>query len=273
MKIRRFLLMLLPVLLIGGVIHHASLHAPTGPAEGIGVDGQLSDQPSGRQTIRVATFNIHAGKGRDGRRDIGRVAECLERLDFVALNEVRGPRTFERTDQAEVLGRRLKMGWLFAPTVRRWYHLESGNGLLTTLPVGSWQRIPLIRKVDHSHRNAVLVDLRQGGQTVRVLLTHINRRHDVERKAQLRTVIALYLALAEPCVLLGDLNSTAEDPQIGRLLATPGVLDPVGEILGDEAPPRIDWILARGFRCIDAGIRDNGSSDHPMIWAELELIQ
>lgn len=61
------------------------------------------------------------------------------------------------------------------------------------------------------------------------------------------------------------------------MLQTPGITDPVGRFLGPErierqAPGRIDWIFARGFRCVDAGIVDNGASGHPMVWAELELL-
>jgi endonuclease/exonuclease/phosphatase (EEP) superfamily protein YafD len=98
----------------------------------------------------------------------------------------------------------------------------------------------------------------------------------MKKKRWLRAVIALYLALDEPAILVGDMNSDADDPQIRQLSDTPGVDDPVGGLLGPEilekdAPRRIDWIFTRGLRCVDAGIRDDGASDHPMIWAELEL--
>ena len=55
-----------------------------------------------------------------------------------------------------------------------------------------------------------------------------------------------------------------------ELLARTDVLDPIGRTLGSQAPPRIDWILARGLRTVDAGMRDQGASDHPLVWAELE---
>lgn len=281
-KPRRLTTPIVLVLVAGGVIYHASRHAPTGPAEGVQLNTPAAGSETGprpsstdRPTLRIGTFNIHGGKGRDGRRDLGRVADCIgsDRLDFVALNEVHGPRGWQQEDQAARLGRRLGMAWLFAPAVRVWYYREAGNGLLSTLPVSFWQRIPLSRRYDHSHRNIVLVGLEHGGRPVHVLLTHVNRRYDSERQAQLRAVIALFLALAEPAILVGDMNSGAEDPQIGRLLETPGVGDPVGEVLGPETPPRIDWIFTRGFRPVDAGIRDDGASDHPMIWAEIELLE
>lgn len=229
-----------------------------------------------RATIRLGAFNIHGGKGTDGQRDLDRVANCLDGLDFIALNEVHGQTTLGTPDQAEQLGERLVMAWLFAPAERRWWHSEFGNGLLTNVPVAFWQRIPLPREFDRSWRNMVLVGLecrtaKQEPYTIRVLLTHVNRRYDAERQAQLQAVISLYLALAEPAVLLGDLNSTADDPQMQQLLQTPGVSDAVGEKCPTKTPGRIDWIIVRGLRCLEAGVRDDGASDHPLVWAELAL--
>jgi endonuclease/exonuclease/phosphatase family metal-dependent hydrolase len=274
MKKKKWPRVILAVLLVAGLVYHASLHAPTGPAEGVALEGQTDSTPSEPGTIRIGTFNIHAGKGRDGRRDLERVADCIAsgKLDLVALNEVRGSRLRPKQDQAARLGRRLNTAWLFAPAARVWYCRESGNGLLSRLPVSFWQRIPLARNYDRSHRNAVLLALPFRGQTIHLLLTHITRRDDREREAQLQAVIAMYLALAEPSILVGDLNSDADDPQIHQLLETPGVTDPVGEILGPRAPRRIDWIITRGLRCLDAGIRDDGASDHPLIWVELDLL-
>lgn len=257
---------------LGGVLWLASQLRPTGPAEGTSLQGEVR-QPPAAKTLRIGTFNIHGCRGADDCRDLDRVAQSMEKLDFVALNEVHGPRPWERLDQAGELGTRLGMAWLFAPNTRMWYCLESGNGLVSALPVSFWQRIPLVHRSDRGYRNAVLVGLEQGGRTIRVLLTHVTRHDDRSRHEQLHAVGDLFLSLAQPAILLGDLNSSAADPEIRRLLDAPGVRDPVGEILGTddpEAPRRIDWILARGMRCVAAGLRDEGASDHPLVWAELE---
>ncbi|MGD0516749.1 MAG: endonuclease/exonuclease/phosphatase family protein [Thermoguttaceae bacterium] len=296
MKIRKRYICLIAAVLVGGGIWHASMHRPTGPADGVEIQGAdfivhtakadsaennsqlpvpidvMDDRKSTR--ICVGTFNIHGCKGLDGRSDVDRVAKLLEGLDFVGLNEVHGASLFEKQDQAALLGQRLGMAWLFTPSVRQWYWMESGNGLLTRVPVVAWRRIPLIRRVDYSYRNAVCVDLRQECGTkdrvIHVLLTHVNRRYDSEREAQLKEVIALFLGLAEPAVLLGDLNSTAQDAQISQIASLPGVIDAVGHVLGPKDPGRIDWIFVRGLKCVDAGIIENDASDHPLIWAELE---
>jgi endonuclease/exonuclease/phosphatase (EEP) superfamily protein YafD len=111
--------------------------------------------------------------------------------------------------------------------------------------------------------------LRQREQTICVLSTHIARSDDLTRQQQLRKAIDLYLAQPAPAIFLGDLNSEAAEPEIRRLLAVPGVIDAVGQILGPAAPPRIDFVFVRGLRVLDAGLRDLGASDHPMAWAEV----
>jgi endonuclease/exonuclease/phosphatase family metal-dependent hydrolase len=255
------------------VAWHASLRKPVGPAAGTEIEGNyLRDAAGQSSTLRVATFNIHGCKGRDGRRDVNRVAECLNDLDFVVLNEVHGSAFCVPVSQAEMLAQKLGMAWLDAPAESRWYGAKHfGNAVLTSLPVRYWQRIPLPHRWDHSFRNVLLVNLDHGGRAIHVLATHVVRSDERERRSQLRAVAELFLALGEPSLLVGDLNSGADDPCMEELLAAPGVIDAVGQVLGPQAPPRIDWILARGFRAKDAGIRDNGASDHPMIWVELEF--
>jgi endonuclease/exonuclease/phosphatase family metal-dependent hydrolase len=243
-------------------------HSPTPP--------HPNPLPEGEgNVIRVATWNIHGGKGTDGRRDLNRIADLLRSYDFVALQEVHGAGLFGGADQAEWLGRQREMGWLFAPAVRQWYRLESGNGLLSRIPVEFWQRIPLPSYEDYSFRNMILCKVRipgeqDPGQTVQMLITHLNRRYDADREAQLRIVLSFFLSLREPAVLLGDLNSVAEDPQIRELLENPEVLDPVGKTSSEKTANRIDWILVRGLKCRRAGIVENQASDHPLVWAELE---
>jgi endonuclease/exonuclease/phosphatase family metal-dependent hydrolase len=224
---------------------------------------------SGR--LHVATFNIHSGKGTDGRHDLDRTAAAIEGLHVVALNEVRsGFGSVE--NQAALLADRLGMGWLFAPAERRWWHDHFGNALLANIPVEGAFRIPLPHQQSNSYRNAVLTSLRFAETQVRVLAVHVDRQGD--RQRQLRAVIDLFLSLDEPAILLGDLNSTRDDPLLQHLLSSPGVSDVVGETLGSDDPAgRIDWIVARGLRGVSAECRRTEASDHPVVCAELELIE
>jgi endonuclease/exonuclease/phosphatase family metal-dependent hydrolase len=244
---------------------------PAGGAEGAALSGEIAAPRPPRGSLRVGSFNIHAAKGLDGKRDITRIADCLRDLDLVALNEVAGSRPWEDWNQSQQLGEALGRQWLFAPTESRWWHGSFGNGLLSTLPVRYWQRIQFDLAGAHTHRNLVVTAVEVDGVKVNVLLTHLDSRDLGRRHNQLRAAGELFLSLAEPAILLGDLNSTADDEQLQRLLHAPGVVDAVAAGGAKASASRIDWILTRGLRTVESGVVDNGASDHPLVWAELEI--
>jgi len=249
---------------------------PIGPSAGsLAAAGSAAPTPSwlgDEVKVRLGTYNIHGGKGTDGKRDLARIADMLRGVDFAGLNEVHGPAIYEKEDQAAELGRLLKLNHHFAPTEERWWHLKFGNGYLTKLPVEHWQVVPLARTHGKSFRNYVHVKARVENRfTLNLLVAHIDRSDDRERRKQLRTVANAFLSLAEPAVLMGDLNSDASEDEIVRLVGTPGVVDAIGEKYGLKAPRHIDWIFVRGCRVVDAGITGAGPSDHPHVWADITL--
>src|SRR5262245_14459564 len=92
------------------------------------------DSPRSR-TIRVATYNIHRGRGLDGRTRIGRIAAVLASIDadIVALQEVVGASP-TRPGQAAELGAALAMGWVMSP-VRHLRTAIFGNVVLSRFPI------------------------------------------------------------------------------------------------------------------------------------------
>lgn len=262
------------VLLLAATAWESAHRVGLGTASGekLSSIGAATKQSSGANTrIRLGTFNIHGGKGLDNRRDLQRIAAEIADLDFVGLNEVEGPFGLEEQNQAEELAARLNLSWLFAPAERRWWHYDFGNGALTSLPITAWQRIPLPRAHGKGFRNLVLLRSEFGGRPLNLLVTHIDRSDDRERSAQLRFVADIFLSLAEPAVLMGDMNSDDQHPELRRLLDTPGVVDPLVAIHGDDFPRHIDWIFLRGLTPRDAGLNEAGPSDHPAVWTEVEL--
>lgn len=258
-------------LIVTGAVWHASQRVPAGPDAGTEIhnQGAIISSESERTSFRIGLFNIHGCKGKDRRRDVGRVAECVPELDFLALCEVRGNRFQYPPNQAENLAKRLDRAWLFAPTSRMWFCKDFGNGLLTAMRVEYWHRIPLPQKYDYSFRNVVLVGLKHRENLIHVLVTHITQRDDRERQAQLGVVTRLFLSLAKPSILVGDLNTKPNDPMIRALLDMPDVDDPLSE---KSYPGRVDWIITHGLHAKTAEIVNNGASDHPLIWAELEVV-
>lgn len=269
-KTRRWVVAGLVVLaLAGAVAWHASQRVSTGSANG----GRLV--PPGpvaplKKTFRIGTFNIHAGRSADGHLDLARTAKSLTGLDFVGLNEVAGRWPWEASDQAEQLGRQTGQAALFAPFERRWYCHEFGNALLTSLPVCFWMRAPLSESTDRP-RNALVAAVEHGNRTmIRAIVIHAARQDAAQRDREISWAVGDFLDCGPPVVLLGDLNAGPDHPVLTKLLKTPGVVDALAGAPG-VPKQRIDWILLRGLRAVHAGMVDQGASDHPLFWAEVEL--
>ncbi len=228
-----------------------------------------------KRKLRIGTFNIHRCKGQDGRRDVARVAQLLQGLDIIGLNEVAGSNLWWGDSQAKELSSHLKLSWLFSPVSTRLLDGDFGNGVLTSLPIRSWQKIPLPLNRKKSVRAVLLIVLETGDRPINLLVTHLDHRDkeqlDRDGHKQLDTVISLFLALAEPAILMGDFNARANDPLIKELKNTAGVSDAIREAGIDSPPYRVDWIFLRGMRSVGGAIVENEASDHPIVWADVEI--
>ena len=258
---------LILLLLAAGVLLWGYLPTATGPMAGTVISGSAM-RITTRPTLRVATFNIHSGRNAAGDYNLDKTAAVLKGFDLIALNEVRGTSVFNEVDQARLLGQKLNMQWLFAPTENQWWHEHFGNGVLAAVSVLDWRRVPLAGSFGRGKRNVIVLRVMLGGKVVNVLITHIDRGKD--HRQQLVTVLEDFIAVPEPAILMGDFNGEAGDPSIAMFLKAPGVKDAVGSVIA--APrDRIDWIFVRGLESISAGVEKNDASDHPMVWAELKL--
>ena len=157
--------------------------------------------------LTVASYNIHGGVGRDGRRDVERVARVIESLDadIIALQEVESRRT-PAGDllQMDVLGHLVGHEAISGPTIAR-ADGHYGNALLTRLPIRAVRKLDLTFG-NREPRGAIDADFVMAGTPVRVIGTHLGlmpreRRHQVQRI--LETVAEQREGLT---VLLGDIN-------------------------------------------------------------------
>jgi endonuclease/exonuclease/phosphatase family metal-dependent hydrolase len=257
------------ILLIVAAVIWTGAHRTCMPAaEGTAFIGSPTTQPAG-QSLRIGTFNIDGGQGTDGAVNLDRTARCLQRLDFVGLNEVHGSLFGEPRNQARAMSAKLHLPYLWAPVERQWWHESFGNADFTDLPVQHWQRIVLPSETFRACRNYVLTDVDFHGKTIHFLTTHVDFKPGGAE--QLRIVSDVFLRLPEPAVLMGDLNSSEKNPQIQKLLKTPGVEDATASFLGEQPPSRVDWIFLRGLKTVDAGVVPVGASDHPAYWAQVQL--
>lgn len=265
-RIGRWLLAIVVLAAIGvGVA--GNLRTSTGPASGAGCAGTLPNVAANQSVFRIGTFNMHSGVGEDDVYNLHRTIDSVRDTDVCALNEVRGRFSGEPRNQAQELAQATNHAWLYLPSERRFWHDDFGNGLITRLPIREWVRIPL--PTDPSHgglRNASILRVEFGSREVQILMTHIDRSRD--QPGQLRMVARLFDSLAQPAMLLGDLNADSDNAEVKNLLSRPGVHDCITEAKG-QPRNRIDWILAKGLKTVDGGQIASGASDHPMYWVDV----
>jgi endonuclease/exonuclease/phosphatase family metal-dependent hydrolase len=175
----------------------------------------------------VASYNVHAWVGTDGRRDAARSADVLAELhaDVVALQEVRCSGD-DRSALEQVAGR-LGVSVARGLVVDR-KDERHGNAVLSRLPFDRVERIDL-SVGRREPRCALDVVLETGAEPLRLIATHLGI--DVrERRIQVRRLIGA-LGDGEPgaLVLLGDMNEWVRG--VGALL-------PLHRLLGRTPGPR-----------------------------------
>jgi endonuclease/exonuclease/phosphatase family metal-dependent hydrolase len=252
---------------------YAGRRTPVESQRGTGLRWPQGHPPIAADHLRIATFNIHHGKGTDGVCDLRRTAAVLRDVDVAALNEVAGPSLPGRPDQAEQLGRATAMGWLYAPSQRRWTLPYFGNALLSHIDVGAWEYQPLVfdPQKSRSYRGLLVAQTSLGARPLAVLVTHLDT--SPTRSSQLQFVLGQFRSY-RTAVLLGDLNMNAGDPAVRQMLADANNIDAIGQALGPaDVKGHIDWIVVRGLKVVGGGQYPPGVSDHPCYWVEVALAE
>lgn len=158
--------------------------------------------------VRVASYNVHIGIGRDGHFRPQRIADVICELgaDIVALQEVQlGSGAF---NLLEYLQEATGMHAVAGPTHSRPLHGEYGNAVLTRHRIVSQRQLDL-GVAGREPRGAldVVIDC---GQPVRVLATHLGLRpwERREQVARLLEALGTEEGPQKPAatVLLGDIN-------------------------------------------------------------------
>jgi endonuclease/exonuclease/phosphatase family metal-dependent hydrolase len=218
------------------------------------------------RVVRLFTYNIHHGKGVDGKVRLRRVAAVLQRHnpDAVALQEVDRhlPRSYLR-HQARALARHLGMYFVFTPTLSWLGICQYGLAILSRYPISEHQYYPLPGA--HEPRGLQSASLDHDAGTFFLLNTHLGLNYQ-EREKQAEAIREIIRSLSGPVVLAGDMNT--ERLTFPELPVTPP----------DHLPtfpsyrPRfgLDRIFAsRHWRIIRAFTPSTGASDHLPLLVEL----
>jgi endonuclease/exonuclease/phosphatase family metal-dependent hydrolase len=157
--------------------------------------------------FRVATYNVHACIGTDGRHDPDRVATVIGELDadVVALQEFTYPATVALETRRPVVLTTVDGYECVLGPARKTVTQCFGNALLTRHPVIEVHRIDL-SVARHEPRGALAATVHVGGIPLRILAVHLGLRLR-ERRFQVRQIIEYLDSLhGTPCVVLGDFN-------------------------------------------------------------------
>jgi len=217
-------------------------------------------------SIRIGTFNIHSGKGRDEVFDLKRTANTIPRhLDIVFLQEVRSGLWGFSPDQAASLAQQLYMRNVFLPVEAQWFQPHFGNALLSRRNHDVIASLPLPCTQGKKYRGAMLTRFVVDNSSINLMGAHIDLRVDHDR--QLEMVLSVFESLASPKVLIGDLNTTPDQTAMISFLAKTGCRN----VFASEGHGR-DWMIIDGLRVRESGIIDHGGSDHGLLWAELAVV-
>ena len=178
----------------------------------------------GVDQVRIMSYNVHQGFNTAGSLDLEAVAQVIEaeHPDIVALQEIsRGWVVDGSADMLGWLSNRLGLPFVSGPTADgQW-----GNAVLSRYPVADWRNVELPPR-DLPLRRAyleVLIDL--GGETLRVIATHLHHV-GADEDIRIEQVDALLAAWdgTPHTVLIGDLNATPDSAPI-RTLVDSGLVD------------------------------------------------
>ena len=225
------------------------------------------------------TYNIHRGRGIDGRLDLGRIAEVVASFepDVVALQEVDiGRERSGRVDQAHELATRLGMDMVFVPNIEWSPRERYGLATLTKLPIRSSRHLKLPLTPYRHHRSeprsSLITLLGWQDHVVEMINTHLSVLFR-ERSGQV-AAIARELG-TEALIIAGDFNMTPWSPAykvLARGLASATRFARTWPAPAPFIP--LDHILYRGEVEVTRALAWNGgparfASDHLPVAVEL----
>jgi len=176
------------------------------------VSGSRRSSAAAPDLVRVATYNIHRGRGLDGHVSMRRIAEVLQEIDadVVGVQEI-----YEA--QAEHLARDLGMELVTGVTMHR-ADGAYGNAVLSRLPLRGVVTFDLSVRTREA-RGGIRVDLGLGERLLHVFNVHLGLRAN-ERAAQVKWLVERHILWDDrsgPRVVVGDLNEWFPG-RVGRAL-------------------------------------------------------
>jgi len=238
--------------------------------------------------LKLLTYNIHYGIGRDGRYDLTRIERVLreERPHVVALQEVDNglPRSHHQ-HQARVLAESLAMDFFYCVT-QPLNGGEFGIAVLSAFPIVRNHRHNITHPTSREPRYCLRVDVQLAdGAVLHVFNCHLGlgtRERTYQRQQMLSEAMLLSEDLHHPVVVMGDFNDRPLPVVHDELrLHFKDAFLSTGKRYGPTfwwgpIHLRLDHIyVSREVRIVDSRIRNDAltrvASDHRPLLATVEI--
>lgn len=238
--------------------------------------------------LRVLCYNVHWCLGMDGKYDVPRLAEVINKTkpDLVALQEVDvGIKRSGRVHEVQELAKLTGLAARFGPT----QHYEGGlfgNAVLTRFPIldVSIHPLPYTESTPDRTtypRGAISVTVTApDGKPLRFISTHFQHNVPEDRLAEAQAINKLFAADDDGLrtILAGDMNAQPDaEPVVELLKKWSNAIDEAATPTAPATTPRsrIDYVFYRNvsqFRLVESKvIAEAMASDHRPVLAVLEL--
>jgi endonuclease/exonuclease/phosphatase family metal-dependent hydrolase len=208
---------------------------------------------SAAEPIRLLSYNIRHGQGMDGKLDLKRTAEVIEkeRPDLVALQEVDKECTRSgNVDQAAELGRLLEMESAFG-TFMPFQGGEYGLAILSRFPIQKVVRHLLPEGAEPRCALEVIVQPPGMSTPLSFICIHNDWTDHALRTPQINALLEDIAQRKHPVVLAGDFNGERQDPSLRPFIEPTWVVSDKngGKTFPANDPQKeIDYFIGRDLK-------------------------
>ncbi len=230
--------------------------------------------------VRIMTYNINAEAHTNGDyTDIGKVIKeinptiaGLQKVDSCSV-------AAKPVDVLSSLAEQTDMVPTFCLSYKK-NNGSYGNGFLTDSIPKSSRRLAIPKGSASEDRSALEIGITMGGESVRVIVTHLDYASDANRTAQLRQIVPWIDSggtASDPVVIMADFNAQYTDNCM-KFLTDAGfvfVKGKNGMVLDTSSRQGINHILYRPearWKVVDAGNPAYAASNRNPVWADMELL-
>jgi endonuclease/exonuclease/phosphatase family metal-dependent hydrolase len=255
----------------------------------ISSDLQSSDQEVRHRTegdqpklhhLRILSYNIHHGRGMDGRVDLKRVADVISACspDLVALQEVdqrvnRSGKVSQIGELSELTG----LNGVFAKQID-YDGGEYGQAILSRWPISDLKVIWLPGEPDRERRILAVAKIQLASNPMMFATTHLHHNNPSIRLEQAIAINRELGSSSLPVILGGDLNAEPSSPtltEISRAWTVIGSANQLKTFPSEQPDKQLDYICYRpqdAFRVVSSKvIAEPIASDHRPVLGILEL--